>query len=112
MCTQNQLELITRCVAAKSKETIKDKLITVILYGSYARGDYDRDSDIDIMVLADIPKDECWEYNVQLIENLVDVELENEVVISVTVVSNDVFEQYRNVLPFYKNVSKEGIKIA
>ena len=29
-------------------------LKTVILYGSYARGDYTKDSDIDIMVLLDL----------------------------------------------------------
>ena len=27
---------------------------TVILYGSYARGDYKADSDIDIMILLDL----------------------------------------------------------
>ena len=26
----------------------------VILYGSYARGDYNKDSDIDIMILLDV----------------------------------------------------------
>lgn len=29
-------------------------LKSVILYGSYARGDYTKDSDIDIMILVDI----------------------------------------------------------
>ena len=29
-------------------------LKTVILYGSYARGDYTEESDIDIMILLDI----------------------------------------------------------
>ena len=30
-------------------------LKSVILYGSYARGDYTKDSDIDIMILVDLP---------------------------------------------------------
>ena len=31
-----------------------DKLRTIILYGSYARGDFGPDSDIDIMILVDL----------------------------------------------------------
>lgn len=34
------------------KEILEDKLSKVILYGSYARGDYRENSDIDIMVLT------------------------------------------------------------
>lgn len=33
-------------------------LKSVILYGSYARGDYTPDSDIDIMLLVDLPTEE------------------------------------------------------
>ena len=35
-----------------------EKLRTVILYGSYARGDFRTDSDIDIMILVDLSDDE------------------------------------------------------
>ena len=33
-------------------------LKSVILYGSYARGDYTADSDIDIMILVDLSDEE------------------------------------------------------
>lgn len=112
MCTKNQLENITQTVASLAKEILDDKLVSVILYGSYARGDYDDESDIDIMIVADIPSEECWSCNVQLIEGLTDTELENEIVISTHVVQADNFNQYRTALPFYRNVTEEGIKIA
>jgi uncharacterized protein len=38
-----------------------EKLEKVILFGSYARGDYDEESDIDIMVIADIALGEANE---------------------------------------------------
>ena len=34
-------------------------LKSVILYGSYARGDYTPDSDIDIMILVDLSVEVC-----------------------------------------------------
>ncbi len=35
-----------------------ERLKTVILYGSYARGDFKPDSDIDIMILVDMLEQE------------------------------------------------------
>ena len=37
-----------------------EKLRTVILYGSYARGDFITDSDIDIMILTDLSDNEMY----------------------------------------------------
>ena len=34
----------------------------IILYGSYARGDFNKNSDIDIMILTDLSDDEIVEY--------------------------------------------------
>jgi len=45
-------------VSTKVRSALGDKLNKIILYGSYARGDYDVESDIDIMVLADISENE------------------------------------------------------
>lgn len=112
MCDKNQLHAITTTVAAKSAELLNTKLQTVILYGSYARGDYDEQSDIDIMILADIPADLCWKYTSLLADCLTDLELCYDVVISAHIVSSSVFDDYRHALPFYRNVDQEGIRIA
>ena len=42
-------------------------LYAIILYGSYARGDYNNNSDIDIMILVDLPETE-----IKKIENDID----------------------------------------
>ncbi len=111
MCTEKQVETITKAVASVAKETLKEKLVSVILYGSYARGDFDDESDIDVLIIADIPMEECWSYNCQLTEKIVDLELENDVVISTQVIQKDNFNQYQDALPFYRSIQNEGISI-
>jgi len=46
MCSQSILNEITNKVVRAARECLGDKLDRVILYGSYARGDYDDESDI------------------------------------------------------------------
>ena len=112
MCTKNRLETILTSVAAEAKELFKVKLNAVILYGSYARGDYDDESDIDIMIIADVPQEECWQYNIWLIDRIAGLELDNDILISTHVVELDTFERFKTASPFYRNVSREGVKIA
>ena len=112
MCSVNQLQLITKEVAKLSADILKDKLDSVILYGSYARGDFDEESDIDMMILADVPVAECWQYTQTIADKMTDMELLYNIIISVHVVSSAVFNQYMNDLPFYRNVDREGIRIA
>ena len=42
MCTKNQLHIITQKIADEAKDRLGAKLEAVVLYGSYARGDYTR----------------------------------------------------------------------
>ena len=50
----------------KIKKIYVKHLKSVILYGSYTRGDYRPDSDIDIMILVDLPDMEIEDYRHQL----------------------------------------------
>jgi predicted nucleotidyltransferase len=40
------------------KERYKGRIKKIILFGSYARGDYDEESDIDILIIGDVPQRE------------------------------------------------------
>ena len=54
MCTQPTLNYITQSVIDAAQHMFADNLDKVILFGSYTRGDYNSESDIDIMILLDI----------------------------------------------------------
>jgi len=111
MCTKAILNEITSQVAQEARRQLGDKLDKVILYGSYARGDYDAESDIDILVLADIPKEDAWQVNTSLSRALSLLDLEHDVLISLNVTDCATFYKYVDALPFYGNVRKDGVEL-
>ena len=84
----------------------------IILYGSYARGDFKNNSDIDIMILTDMTDEEITEYSEKLWDFAYDIELENDVLLSPTIKNIDKFNYWLKALPFYMNVEREGVVLS
>lgn len=84
------------------KDILHDKLTRIILYGSYARGDYRENSDIDIMVLTTLTDDEIRKVKTNIYNLAFDFQMEYGIDISVIIKNNEP-------LPFYDNVQKEGV---
>ena len=84
----------------------QDSITSIILYGSVARGTQTEESDLDIAVLIGAYTKEMHE---QMTDLVVDLELEYNKVLSVLLIDHDKFKEWENVMPFYKNVKKEGI---
>ncbi len=112
MCTENQMENLLRDIAVGSKEIFNDALHSVILYGSYARGDYDEESDVDIMILADVLDSELCFFRKQIDKLCSFLLYEYGVVVSITERDTATYNRYVEILPFYQNIQKEGVRIA
>jgi predicted nucleotidyltransferase len=80
----------------------------IILYGSVAKGTQTDESDVDIAVIVRKYTDDMHD---KMIDLTVDLELEYNKVLSVLLIDYDNFREWENVLPFYKNVKKEGIML-
>lgn len=93
------------------KDILGERAKKIILYGSYARGDYNESSDIDIMILTDLNDDEIIEYRNKIWEYAYDIEWDNnfDITLSPLVKNIDKFNYWMEALPFYKNVQKEGV---
>ena len=91
------------------KRILGTKLTKVILYGSYARGDYKDNSDIDIMVLTTLTDEEIDKIETQVFDLAFDFQMEYGIYISVIIKNEDHFNYWLGALPFYDNVQKEGI---
>ncbi len=111
MCTRNNLNKILEKVVLKSKDIFGSALDSVILFGSYAGNDYSEESDIDILILADVSSEKLSNYR-EAIDGLCG-ELLFEYGIVVTVIEKDTetYNKYSSISPLYKSIEKEGIKL-
>ena len=93
---------------------VGSSLVNVILYGSYARGDQDKNgeqSDIDIMILVNTPVEGIKEIQKAVLEYSFDLNLKYNILLSPIVENIDLFNHRSEFMVFYKNVQKDGVLI-
>ena len=95
-------------------QILGNRVKKIILYGSYARGDYNESSDIDIMILTDLTDDEIIKYRDCVTDIAYDIEeaYNFSIMLSPLVKNIDKFNYWLEALPFYINIQKEGVVIS
>ena len=106
------IDTISKRVYSAAKETLGDKLDKVYLFGSYARGDYEEDSDIDYMIIANLPQAEACAQHLNISEKLGDTDLEFDVLVTCCVTGSENFYRFQNASAFYRNIINEGVELS
>lgn len=109
MCTKTELQKITQSVVQSVLELLEDRIYKIILYGSYARGDFDIESDVDIMIVLTCDEEELRGYRKKVSMLASRISLENDIEVSLLLKNRDAFEKRLSILPFYQNIEKEGV---
>ena len=86
------------------RSILGDKLTKIIVYGSYARGDFRENSDIDIMILVKMSDEEIYDLAFEF-------EINTGIEFSPIIKNEDQYEYWIDTLPFYRNVRDEGVVI-
>ena len=112
MCTQSEAMTIFSEAVEACGRVLEGRVRNAWLYGSYARGDFNEESDVDILLTVDMTAEELKSHRhaVSVINS--DLSMEHDVTVSVTVKPFELFTRYADTLPYYKNVLKEGIAYA
>jgi len=103
-----KIENIVKEIKSYLIKTFGDRIKEVMVYGSYARGDYTMDSDVDVLIVIDdsIKPSEVEKHLNDLLFNIL---LEKNELISVIAVPESLFRNYNS--PFMLNVREEGVPV-
>ena len=110
--TTESIRIVVEKLATEMKTVFGSELISVILYGSCARGDFSPDSDIDVMILLDIPQEDLPEARGKVMNAADKLDWDYDVVLTPVVQTYRNFDRYRKASVFYQNIEKEGVLVA
>jgi uncharacterized protein len=109
MTWEPDIMLLIKDIEQELRTLFCHKLSRIILYGSYARGNYDDKSDIDVIALID--DDDLKKHHKQILRINVDLSLKYDVDLTIIIENNTEFNLNVDVIPLFKNIYREGINI-
>lgn len=109
--SEQNLNTMLNSITMEIRRIVGAPLKEVILYGSYARGDFDVESDIDIALIVDIDRAAASRYSDSIVRLASDFGLENDVVISIHAIPKTEFDFYKEAMPYYRNINREGVRL-
>jgi len=111
MCSADKLQTILSRLLNDLRVALDTQIHEAILFGSYARQDAGEDSDIDVLVLVDLGREQIAGYTWKIGEIASALLLDYGVMVSPIVENADHYLRHTDVLPFYRTIQREGVKI-
>lgn len=105
--SQDKVRKILREFKKEIENILRNKFIELILFGSYARGDYEFGSDIDVLLL--VKEKLTREEKDKISLKASGLSLKHDIVISCFDYIYDAYKTWET--PFLMNVRREGTKI-
>lgn len=91
------------------RQAYGDQIVTVKLFGSKARGDYEADSDLDVLVVV---KSDDWRLHDQMVVTAVQPMLDYDVVIAPLIVSTRRLRHWqRDKMPIHRRIQADGVSL-
>ena len=98
--------------ADRVRGLLGNTLDSVIVYGSYARGDYSELSDIDVMILVTLTEERIKKISDEISDMAFEYLMKFGVDISPVITNIDHFNYWVDNLPYYRNVRDEGVRLS
>ena len=98
---------LTREIGSAMQSIFGEELLSIVLYGSAARGEDTLESDVDLALFLRSPM--TGQQFDRMAEWFAEAGLRHDLVFSPIDIEQAQFDRWVRVLPFYRNIQKEGI---
>lgn len=105
----NENKIILGQVKSVLEKKFKHEIKDVILFGSRAKGNAEKYSDYDILIILEKNQYD-WKYKHKLMELIYDIELENDIYIDIHILSEyELNNTLRGTQPIFTSAIKHGV---
>lgn len=104
----NLIDVIKKESTCLVRSLMKEDLIEMLLYGSCARGDYTKDSDIDIALLTKSDRLEVKKYDEKLAEIATEIAMKYFAIVNFVCLPYEEFLEKKTWYPYFMNIVSEG----
>jgi predicted nucleotidyltransferase len=109
--TENERAALEDFVA-RLRHHYGDDLLRVVLFGSKARGDFDYESDLDLLVVVRFPDEDYWRHRKQIVDMAWEAGFEHSLVLSTVIRTPAEYDRMQHDrLLFYRNIKQDGIEL-
>jgi len=105
------VRIVVNKLYIKLKQLYGDDLVKVLLYGSFARGDYHEYSDVDVMVLVKCGEDWIKKLDRELCSFESRLCVDYEVDLSVYTKNIEYFNYWKESMPYFRSIATEGVEV-
>ena len=106
---ETMLDYVKEKTVRDIPKALSDDCIEIILYGSYARGDYNENSDVDIAILTESDRKGNKKYNSRLVNIATEIGYKTSAVVNYVCLPYKEFEDKKSWYPFFASISRDAV---
>jgi predicted nucleotidyltransferase len=105
------IDKVIQSYVQELRRILKDDFSSAVLYGSYARGEDNEDSDIDIVIFTSQLPDQYDCLFDKIAEITFEFNVQYDIELSPVFQNIQLFDRMKKAVPYFQNIQKEGILV-
>lgn len=106
---KDHLQTVLAEYTRRLQEIFAERLVLVALFGSYARGDNNADSDIDVLALVEGSEADLEAYRHRIASMSFEFNLEHDSDIQLVTMSTEYYRHWQQVHPLLTNIERDKV---